>query len=102
MAEPAAGGVAGGAAVRYSVARFGVFAVSFVVIALLAYVGVLPESFGVANPLWIALLSIIVSAPVSYVVLRRQRDAMSQQIAPRIERARDRLQANQSMEDDVQ
>ena len=69
--------------------------------AALAYVGVLPESFGAANPLWIALLAIIVSAPVSYVVLRRQRDALSQQIVPRIEHAKGLLRANQSMEDDA-
>ena len=107
-AEPVAGdavagpaGQATGATVRYTLARFGVFVASFVVIAALAYVGVLPESFGAANPLWIALLAIIVSAPISYVVLRRQRDAMSQQIAPRIEQARGRLRANQSMEDDA-
>lgn len=98
-ARPA--GQATGATVRYTLARFGVFVASFVVIAALAYVGVLPESFGAANPLWIALLAIIVSAPISYVVLRRQRDAMSQQIAPRIEQARGRLRANQSMEDDA-
>ncbi|TDC62425.1 DUF4229 domain-containing protein [Streptomyces hainanensis] len=84
---------------RYTALRFAVFAASFVVIAVLSYVGVLPESFGTANPLWIMLLAIVVSAPLSFVLLRRQRDAMSQQIAPRIERAKDRLQANQSMED---
>ncbi|MFD5321631.1 DUF4229 domain-containing protein [Streptomyces sp. NPDC127098] len=99
--EPAGDAAGGYATVRYTLARFGVFVASFVVIAALAYVGVLPESFGAANPLWIALLAIIVSAPISYVVLRRQRDAMSQQIAPRIEQARGRLRANQSMEDDA-
>jgi hypothetical protein len=89
------------AALKYTAMRLGVFAACFAVIALLAYVGVLPEGVGAANPLWIALLSIVVSAPISFVVLRRQRDAMSEQITEGVDRARDRLHANRAMEDDA-
>ncbi|MGP4109840.1 DUF4229 domain-containing protein [Streptomyces sp. 4N509B] len=89
------------ATLRYTAMRLGIFAGCFVVIAILAYVGVLPESVGTANPLWIALLSIVVSAPISFVVLRRQRDAMATQITTSVGRARERLTANQSMEDDA-
>ncbi len=89
------------ATLRYTGLRLGVFAGCYVVIAALAYVGVLPESVGAANSLWIALLSIVVSAPLSFVLLRRQRDAMSEQIVPHVDRARERLHANRAMEDEV-
>jgi hypothetical protein len=85
---------------RYTGLRLGIFAACFVVIAALAYVGVLPEAIGTANPLWITLLSIVVSAPISYVVLRKQRDEMSQQVASRVEPLLDPLDANRGMEDD--
>lgn len=90
------------AALRYTALRLGLFAACFAVIAVLAYVGVLPEGVGASNPLWITLLSIVVSAPLSFVLLRRQRDAMSEQIAGGVERARERLNANRAMEDAAQ
>ncbi|ARQ69289.1 DUF4229 domain-containing protein [Streptomyces marincola] len=93
------------ATLRYTGMRLGIFAVCFAVLAVLAYVGVIPESIGTANPLWLAVLAIVVSAPISLVVLRGQREAMSQQIVPRIERARSnakaKLDANRGMEDDA-
>lgn len=79
--------------------RLGIFAASFVVLAVLAYVGVIPESIGTANPLWLLLLAIVVSAPVSLVVLRRQRDEMSEQIVGGVGRAKRKLRENRSMED---
>ncbi|MFR9722537.1 DUF4229 domain-containing protein [Streptomyces sp. MS19] len=87
------------AALRYSLLRLAVFAACFAVVAVLAYVGVLPESIGASNPLWIVLLALVFSAPISFVVLRRQRDAMSQQVAPHVERAMHKINANRSMED---
>ncbi|RMI39091.1 DUF4229 domain-containing protein [Streptomyces triticirhizae] len=104
MTADTAGAEAGStrsATLRYTALRFAVFAGCFVVIAVLAYVGVVPESFGTANPLWLVMLSLVVSAPISLVLLRGQRDQMSQQLAPRVERAKARLSANQGMEDDV-
>jgi hypothetical protein len=93
------------ATLRYTALRLAVFAACFVVIAVLAAVGVVPESLGTANPLWITLLSIVVSAPISLVVLRRQRDAMSSELAPRVDRAKAnakaKLSAAQAMEDDA-
>jgi hypothetical protein len=89
------------ATLRYTGMRLGIFAACFAVIAVLAYVGVLPEAVGTANPLWITLLSIVVSAPISFVVLRHYRDAMSEQIVGATERTRDRLQANRVMEDEA-
>ncbi|WP_263053833.1 DUF4229 domain-containing protein [Streptomyces avicenniae] len=88
------------AALRYSLMRLAVFAACLVSVAVLAYVGVLPESIGTSNPLWIVLLALVFSAPISFVVLRRQRDAMSQQVAPHVQRAMGRINANRAMEDE--
>ncbi|HEX5567765.1 MAG TPA: DUF4229 domain-containing protein [Streptomyces sp.] len=87
------------ATLRYTAMRLGLFVASFVVVAVLAYVGVIPESIGRANPLWLILLALVISAPLSLVLLRRQRDEMSVQIADRVERAKQKLAANQSQED---
>nr|WP_062217463.1 DUF4229 domain-containing protein [Streptomyces sp. NBRC 109706] len=89
------------ATLRYTGLRLAVFAGCFAVLAVLAYVGVVPESIGKANPLWLVLLALIVSAPLSLVLLRGQRDEMSSQLVPKVERAKARLNANRDMEDDV-
>ncbi|WP_059012719.1 DUF4229 domain-containing protein [Streptomyces specialis] len=89
------------ATLQYTGLRLAIFAGCFVVLAALAYAGVIPESIGAANPLWLMLLAIVVSAPISLVALRGRRDAMSREIAPEIARARQRLNANRGMEDEV-
>lgn len=89
------------AALRYTALRLGVFLGCLVVVAVLAYVGVLPEGIGKSNPLWILLLALVVSAPLSYVLLRRQREAMSEQVAGGVDRAKAKLSANRAMEDDA-
>ena len=88
------------ATLRYTLMRVGVFAGCLVVAAVLSYTGVFPEGLGRANPLWVLLLALVLSAPLSFVLLRKQREAMSEQIAPRVERAKSRLASNRSMEDD--
>jgi hypothetical protein len=87
------------ATLRYTALRLGIFAGCLLVVAVLAYVGVFPEGIGRSNPLWIVLLALVVSAPVSYVVLRRQREEMSEQIVEGVGRAKERIAANQSQED---
>ncbi|WP_323055259.1 MULTISPECIES: DUF4229 domain-containing protein [Streptomyces] len=93
------------AALRYTLLRLGLFAACFVVLSVLAWFGVIPAGLGRSNPLWLLALSILVSAPLSMVLLRRQREAMAQQIAPRVERVsgsvRNRLAAHRDQEDDV-
>ena len=89
------------ATLRYTVARLGIFLACFLVTAVLSYLGVVPAGIGRSNPLWLAALALVLSAPISYVVLRRQRDAMAGQIAQGVERARERLERNRSQEDDV-
>ncbi|MFF6778593.1 DUF4229 domain-containing protein [Streptomyces sp. NPDC012637] len=84
---------------RYSLMRLGIFAGSFLALWGLVYVGVLPRGLGDSNLLWVLLLSVVVSAPLSYVLLRRQRDEMSAQIVDKVDRAKGRLEANRSAED---
>jgi multisubunit Na+/H+ antiporter MnhG subunit len=81
--------------------RLAIFAASFVVLAVLAYAGVIPEGIGTANPLWLLALAILVSAPVSYVVLRRHRDEMSERIVEGVDRAKRKYDANRAMEDEA-
>ena len=92
------------ATLRYTALRIGVFAGCFLVIWGLVALGWLPSGLGSSNFLWVLVLAIVVSAPLSFVLLRGQRDAMSEQIAPGIDRAREKarskLAANRSMEDD--
>lgn len=87
------------ATLRYTLMRFGIFLGCAMIVAVLAYAGILPEGLGAANPLWILLLALVLSAPLSYVLLRRQRDAMSSQIAGGVDRAKEKLAANRGMED---
>lgn len=87
------------ATLRYTTLRLSVFLGCLVLVSVLAYVGVLPEGIGKSNPFWVVLLAIVLSAPLSFVLLRRQRDAMSEQITGGVGRAKERLAANRSMED---
>lgn len=84
---------------RYTAMRLGVFAACLAVLAVVAHFGLIPVGIGDSNGLWILVLAIAVSAPLSLVLLRRQRDAMSQQIAGSVGRAKQRLDANRTMED---
>ncbi|RLL68337.1 DUF4229 domain-containing protein [Streptomyces sp. Z26] len=88
------------ATLRYTLMRLAIFAGCLVVAAVLAYVGVLPEGIGDSNPLWIFLLALLLSAPLSFVLLAKQRDAMARQLADGVDTAKGRLAANRSMEDE--
>jgi hypothetical protein len=79
--------------------RFILFVGCFVVVLALVQFGVLPKGLGDSNLIWVLLLAIVISAPLSLVLLRKQRDEMSQQIAPRIDGAKAKLEANRSQED---
>lgn len=86
------------AALRYTVLRLGVFAGCFAVLWALAWFRVLPVGGSLGVVLLLALAA-VVSAPVSYVLLSRQRDAMSQQIAVKVAQTRQRLAASKAQED---
>ncbi|MFD3663114.1 DUF4229 domain-containing protein [Streptomyces sp. NPDC058659] len=84
---------------RYSLMRLGIFAGCFFALWGLVYVGVLPRGLGDSNLLWVLALAIVISAPLSFVLLRRQRDDMSVEIVEKVDRAKGRLASNRSQED---
>ncbi|MER8034700.1 DUF4229 domain-containing protein [Streptomyces hydrogenans] len=86
---------------RYSLMRLGIFAGCFLALWGLVYVGALPRGLGDSNLLWVLLLAIVISAPLSFVLLRRQRDSMSVEIVEKVDRAKGRLQDNRTREDAV-
>ncbi|TJZ51896.1 DUF4229 domain-containing protein [Streptomyces piniterrae] len=89
------------ATLRYTALRIGLFAASFAVVWVLAYFRIIPLGIGSSNTVWLLLLAIVISAPLSFVLLRKQRDVMSEQIVAKVDRQRDRLTANRSQEDEL-
>ncbi|MFJ1745826.1 DUF4229 domain-containing protein [Streptomyces sp. NPDC088116] len=88
-----------GATIRYTTMRLGIFIGCFVLVAGLVQVGVLPKGLGDSNFVWVLLLAIVISAPLSFVLLRKQREAMSEQLIDRVDGAKAKLQASRSQED---
>ena len=86
---------------RYTLMRFGIFAGCLVVVWGAVYSGIFPHGFGSSNGLWVLLLALILSAPISWVVLRKERDRASVQIVTRVDRMKVNLEANRSQEDDA-
>ncbi|MFE0652283.1 DUF4229 domain-containing protein [Streptomyces sp. NPDC059534] len=84
---------------RYTLMRLGIFAGCFLALWGLVYVGVLPRGLGDSNLFWVLVLSIVISAPLSFVLLRKVRDEASAEVVARVDRAKDRLAANRSQED---
>ncbi|CAM5490835.1 membrane protein [Streptomyces tanashiensis] len=84
---------------RYTLMRLGIFAGCFLALWGLVYVGVLPRGLGDSNLLWVLVLSIVVSAPLSFVLLRKVRDEASAEVVAKVDRAKSRLNANRSQED---
>jgi hypothetical protein len=87
------------AAIRYTALRLAIFVGCFVAVAGLVQIGALPKGLGDSNFVWVVLLSLVLSAPLSFVLLRKQRDAMSEQIATKVDSAKARLEANRTQED---
>ncbi|MEV6110259.1 DUF4229 domain-containing protein [Streptomyces sp. NPDC051940] len=81
--------------------RLGVFALCFVAVWGLVRLRVLPAGLGDSNYLWVLLLAMVISAPLSFVLLRGQRDQMSEQISSKVDRAKRNLAANRSQEDEA-
>lgn len=84
---------------RYTVKRLGIFVVCFLAVWGLVAVGIVPRGLGGSNFLWIALLALVISAPISFVALRRERDRASEVIVARVDRAKANLERNRSQED---
>ncbi|MFJ5832418.1 DUF4229 domain-containing protein [Streptomyces sp. NPDC093089] len=84
---------------RYTLMRLGIFAGCFLALWGLVYAGVLPRGLGDSNLLWVLVLSIVVSAPLSFVLLRKVRDEASAEVVAKVDRAKGRLAENRSRED---
>ncbi|MFB6614726.1 DUF4229 domain-containing protein [Streptomyces sp. NPDC085524] len=87
------------ATIRYTAMRLGIFVGCLVVVAGLVRLGVVPSGLGDSNPIWLVLLALVLSAPLSFVLLRKQRDEMSVQISGRVAGAKQKLADNRSQED---
>ncbi|KOX01485.1 membrane protein [Streptomyces sp. NRRL B-1140] len=86
---------------RYTLMRLGVFVGCLVVVWGAVYSGIAPRGLGNSNGLWVVLLALLISAPISFVVLRKERDRASVQVAQRVDRMKANLDANRSQEDAV-
>ncbi|MGV4983118.1 DUF4229 domain-containing protein [Streptomyces sp. NPDC001709] len=84
---------------RYTLMRLGIFAGCLVVVWGAVYSGIFPRGFGNSNGLWVLLLALVLSAPISWVVLRKERDRASVQIVTKVDRMKANLDANRSQED---
>ncbi|WP_309096246.1 DUF4229 domain-containing protein [Streptomyces sp.] len=84
---------------RYTLMRLGVFVGCLVVVWGAVYSGLVPRGLGDSNGLWVVLLALLISAPISFVVLRKERDRASIQVAQRVERMKANLDANRNQED---
>ncbi|MFF1377099.1 DUF4229 domain-containing protein [Streptomyces sp. NPDC058308] len=86
---------------RYTLMRLGIFVGCFLVVWGLVYSEILPRGLGDSNLLWVLLLSLVVSAPISFVALRKERDRASMDVVARVDRAKANLDANRTQEDDA-
>ncbi|MFF0593317.1 DUF4229 domain-containing protein [Streptomyces sp. Amel2xC10] len=84
---------------RYTLMRLGVFAGCLGVVWGLVYFGVVPRGLGDSNGMWIILLALVLSAPISFVVLRKERDRASETVVRRVDRMKANLEASRSQED---
>jgi hypothetical protein len=84
---------------RYTLMRLGIFVGCFVVVWGLVYSGLAPRGLGASNGMWIVLLALLLSAPISFVVLRKERDRASSRIVERVDRAKANLERNRAQED---
>jgi uncharacterized membrane protein YdjX (TVP38/TMEM64 family) len=84
---------------RYTLMRLGILAGCLVVVWGLVYSGIAPRGLGASNGLWVVLLALVISAPISFVVLRKERDRASVQIVRKVDRMKAGLEANRSQED---
>ncbi|MFJ9640138.1 DUF4229 domain-containing protein [Streptomyces sp. NPDC101178] len=90
------------AMIRYTALRLLIFVGCFFIAGVAVHFGLVPAGLGGANMVWVILLGLVLSAPLSYVLLRKQRDEMSEQIVSTVDRTKARLDANRTREDAVQ
>ncbi|MFH8476695.1 DUF4229 domain-containing protein [Streptomyces sp. NPDC018000] len=90
-----------GATIRYTAMRLSIFVGCLVVTAVAVHFGLFPSGANDSDFVWVILLALVLSAPLSFVLLRKQRDEMSAQIVARVDRTKARLDANRTREDHV-
>ncbi|MFC5663594.1 DUF4229 domain-containing protein [Kitasatospora misakiensis] len=91
------------ATLRYTSMRVSVFLGCLLVALILGHFQVIPVS-GEAGVIFLFLLAAVASAPLSYVLLSRQRDEMSAEISGRVDGIRTRTAsrfAEQAAEEDA-
>ncbi|MEU0115869.1 DUF4229 domain-containing protein [Streptomyces bobili] len=86
---------------RYTLMRLGVFAGCLGAVWGLVHLGVFPRGLGDSNGMWIVLLSLVLSAPLSFVLLRKERDRASETVVRRVDRMKAGLESNRSQEDEA-
>jgi len=86
---------------RYTALRFGLIVASFGVIWGLVELHILPSGLGKSNYLWVGLLALIVSAPLSWVLLRGVREDAALKVSRRVERTRLNMVAAAGSEDEA-
>ncbi|WP_112470262.1 DUF4229 domain-containing protein [Streptomyces triticisoli] len=84
---------------RYTLMRLGIFVGCLVVVWGLVYSGIAPRGLGSSNGLWVVTLALVISAPISFVVLRKERDRASAQVVRRVDRMKENFQASAGQED---
>lgn len=77
------------ATLRYTSMRVSIFLTCLLFAMLLGHFGVIPVT-GSTGVVFLVLIAGLVSAPLSYVLLSRQRDEMSAQLAARLAARRSR------------
>ncbi|OKI24865.1 hypothetical protein A6A07_32265 [Streptomyces sp. CB03911] len=91
------------ATLRYTSMRASIFLGCLLLALLLGHFGIIPVA-GASGYVFLVLLAALVSAPLSYVLLSKQRDQMSAQIADKVSgrlrsRTADRIAAQNAEED---
>ena len=76
------------ATLRYTSMRFSLFGACFFVTLMLAHYNVLPVMAGAAGVLLLLMISLLVSGLLSYILLSRQRDQVSEQLISGLDRRR--------------
>ncbi|MDT0466053.1 DUF4229 domain-containing protein [Streptomyces gibsoniae] len=84
---------------RYTLMRLGIFAGCLVVVWGLVYSGLAPRGLGASNGMWMVLLALLISAPLSFVLLRGERDRASVQVVRKVDRMKANIEANRAQED---
>ncbi|MFM9446712.1 DUF4229 domain-containing protein [Streptomyces acidiscabies] len=84
---------------RYTLMRLGIFVGCLGVVWGLAYTGIVPRGLGDSNGMWLVLLALVLSAPISFVVLRGERDRASENVVARVDRMKANLEASRTQED---